>query len=106
MMRRWSTALQPIPNTQPQLGMEGMEFVMRSSAGQQVRCLILREVFDDRVRRDAAIHSLSYFRDHADAFYRTVQRKFDAGEVAENDRIIISNVDVDHAHLPDMRRRL
>ena len=39
-----------------------MEFAMPSGVGQRVRYLILREVLDDRVKRDAAILPLSYFR--------------------------------------------
>ena len=103
LLKGRSTILRPIPNTQPRLDSWGLEFVMQTDANPQVQCLIRREVFSDRVRFDAAIHTLNYFRDHADAFYRMAQRKFDANDLDNAGRIIIANADAAAEQLPDLR---
>jgi hypothetical protein len=97
------SALHPIPNTQPRLDTWWLEFVMHTVAGRHVVCRIRREVFSDHVPADRGGGWAKYFSDHADAFYKIVQRKFAAGEM-DNGIIEISNADITVEQLPDIRR--
>jgi hypothetical protein len=81
----------------------GPAFALATTGGRPVRCYIRREVLDDRVSYQRMTYVFDYFSEHADVFYRVAQRKFDAGEFAEDGRIIIDNDDVYGEPLPDIR---
>jgi len=57
-----SSVLHPIPNSEPKLAMLGLHFALHTAQGRPVRCFINREVFDDRVQRNPAVHVLNCFR--------------------------------------------
>lgn len=97
-----SSVPQPIPNSEPKPAMLGLHFALHTAQGRPVRCFISREVLDDRVPRNPAVHVLNYFRNYADVFYRVAQRKFDAGQI-DGGVISISNADVVGEELPDIR---
>lgn len=82
-------------------------FNMSTPKGQVVRCHIAREVFDDRVKKGVPskfVHD--YFNKHSDVFFRTAQRKFADGDLAEDGSITIANVDLDEPLPPDTRYSL
>lgn len=96
--------LQPIPNTRPLPDTWGLYFVLATPAGRPVRCFIRREVLDDRVHFNPMKRVFDYFTEHAPAFYKIAQRKYDIGEI-ENGLITINEADINPQddHLPDVR---
>jgi Protein of unknown function (DUF1488) len=97
--------LYPIPNTKPLRAFLGLHFALHTQKGRTIRCLINREVLDDRVPRYPLEATLEYFKGHAETFYAVAERKYNAGEF-EHDLITISNADVAGAELPDIRRKI
>jgi hypothetical protein len=98
------TRLWPIPNTEPRPDIWGLYFTLATTRGRPIRCLVRREVLDDRVSFPPMNRMLDFFKDHAEVFYRVAQRKFDASEIDDGNLISISNDDVENEGLPDIRK--
>ncbi|MBB4428393.1 hypothetical protein GGD66_006980 [Bradyrhizobium sp. CIR48] len=94
--------LQPIPNTRPLPDLWGLYFSMATDRGRPVRCMIRRDVLDDRVDFKRMQAVFDYFSRYADVFYRVAQRKFELSAL-DGDLVSIGNDDVAGEDLPDVR---
>lgn len=97
--------LSAIPNTIPKRAHLGLHFALHTDRGRTVRCFISRAVLDDRVPRYPLEVTQHYFKEHAEAFIRVAERKWNAGDV-QDDLITINEGDVSGENLPDIRNRV
>jgi hypothetical protein len=93
----------PIPNTMPRAAMWGLHFALHTDRNRTVRCMIRREVLDDRVKRTPLQGVFDYFQIYAPDFYEIAERKLNAGQI-DGDQIVIGEDDVRDLDLPDVRK--
>ncbi|WP_342711433.1 hypothetical protein AAFG13_06070 [Bradyrhizobium sp. B124] len=96
--------LQPIPNTRPDVDIDGVRFVLQKPDGNNIECFAQRGIFGD-LGAQSTREMVILFQRCSDSFYRAASVKFELGEYGNRlNTIVLGPEDVIVTPNPDDTR--